>query len=328
MYCGKPALLPLAVSTLPIRVIGIPEGPLYFRLDLKEPLGLGKKLIPEISGIPELGTSLETAVAELDRVSLRDIHVETRAGTHASDAEQCVDQKRGTETLLPGGHVLQKIVHMEKGKPVVLEEKVVVDDFPHQAIITAHSRPFRRLHRVEPRVGNGGGQIWLEVWISLPGPVHGVDAVYAVPRGGWQEPLQRVLGPLLALLVRRVGRAAEGVLVDLGIQVRIALLAQEGRHVGKVGKLVTISGLGNQSKLDEHIAMLDMAQNGVGIGAPTNAPEDLLGLFLASGLQHLVDLLEGRLLTLQLIVFALECLGVGFGLVGVVLAGSAAVAAD
>lgn len=62
---GKPTRLPLSVPSAPVRVVGQPGRPLEFRLDLKDPLGLGEKLVPDILGIPELGTAPEPAMGKL-----------------------------------------------------------------------------------------------------------------------------------------------------------------------------------------------------------------------------------------------------------------------
>jgi hypothetical protein len=105
-------------------------------------------------------------------------------------------------------------------------------------------------------------------------------------------------------------------------------LAQERGHVRKVGKLVSVSSLWDQGKLDEHVAVLDMAENRASICSPTDAAKHLVGLLFGPRLQHLVDLLECRLLALQLVILALQRLGVCLGLVRVKFADGVAVTAD
>jgi hypothetical protein len=39
-------------------------------------------------------------------------------------------------------HVFQEVVLVEEGEPVVLEQKIVVEEFPHQAVIAADGGPF------------------------------------------------------------------------------------------------------------------------------------------------------------------------------------------
>ncbi len=69
LYRGEPGLLPLRVTALPTGVIWISEGPLDFPLKLQEPFRLGEKLVSEVTGIPELSTILEAAVAELCKLA-------------------------------------------------------------------------------------------------------------------------------------------------------------------------------------------------------------------------------------------------------------------
>jgi hypothetical protein len=77
-----------------------------------------------------------------------------------------------------------------------------------------------------------------------------------------------------------VWSAAERVLVDLRVQIWVVQLAQERRHIGKVGKLVSVPGLWLQSKLDEDISVVDVAQNRAGIRASANPAEHLPGLLV------------------------------------------------
>jgi hypothetical protein len=66
--------------------------------------------------------------------------------THTSYTKHSVDEQRGAEAAVPGSHILQEIVLVEKGKPVVLKEEIVVEKFPHQAVIISDGGPARRLH--------------------------------------------------------------------------------------------------------------------------------------------------------------------------------------
>jgi hypothetical protein len=71
-----------------------------------------------------------------------------------------------------------------------------------------------------------------------------------------------------------------------------------------------------------------MAQDRAGVGATADAAEHLDSLFFRSCLEHIVDLLEGSLLALELIVFSFERLGVRLGGIGIELAGCVAFTAD
>jgi hypothetical protein len=141
---------------------------------------------------------------------------------------------------------------VEIGKPVVLKEEVVVEDFPHQAVIIADGGPVRRLHRVQEGADDSRGEVGLHIGVSL---ACSINRVRAASRVG-QEP------PLVLLVPRLLGGAwsgAECVLVDLRVQIWVVQLAQERRHVGKVGKLVSVPGLWLQSKLNEDIPVVDVA---------------------------------------------------------------------
>jgi hypothetical protein len=61
--------------------------------------------------------------------------------THTSYTKHGVDEQRGAKAAVSRAHVLHKIVLVEKGKPVVLKEEVVVEEFPHQAVIIADGGP-------------------------------------------------------------------------------------------------------------------------------------------------------------------------------------------
>lgn len=69
---------------------------------------------------------------------------------------------------------------------------------------------------------------------------------------------------------------------------------QEGRHVRQVGKLVSISCLGAQGKLNESITEGYMAQDGGGIGASPDALEDLFSLLFVPRLEDFKDFLGSQ----------------------------------
>lgn len=192
-------------------------------------------------------------------------------------AQQGIDQELGAKPRIHRSHIFQKVVLVEKRKPVILEKKIVVEDFPHQGVIGANRGPLRRLHRIQPGVQDSGREVGLRVGVPLSGPV---DRTSAVPRIG-KKPL----------LMGRV--SAEGAVIDLRVQVGIVCTVKIGGHIREIGELKAEPGLGDQGKLDEDIAIVDMAQYGFRIGAPADAPEHLLGLLAGPGLQHVVDLLEG-----------------------------------